>query len=228
MSRKSIIRIVILFAFIIASHAVAAQEKTLTIGLIGDSTVASTYGWGPAFADQFNDQVTVLNYARNGGTLKYMSKMLDALIKRKPDYVLIQFGHNDMKLYGAKAYSAKLKVYVEKVTRSGSKAIVLSPVTRRIFDKNGKISPIIMSGDRSLPVFAQSARVIAKEKNVPFIDLNSISINHHNQIGPEASAEYNFNESDRTHFSRKGAQAIADLILKELKIVAPELAAYLK
>jgi hypothetical protein len=31
-----------------------------------------------------------------------------------------------------------------------------------------------------------------------------------------------------THFSKQGANAIADLILKELQAVVPELAAYLK
>jgi lysophospholipase L1-like esterase len=228
MSRKSIILIALWFSYLMAVPAVVAQEKTLTLGLIGDSTVASTYGWGPALAAQFNDQVTVLNYAKNGATLDSLSKRLDVLIGQKPDYILIQFGHNDMKRYDAKAYSAKLKAYVERITRGGSNAIVLSSVTRRNFDENGKISPRIMKGGRSLPAFAQSARAVAKEANVPFIDLHSISVAHHNQIGPEASAAYNFNEDDTTHFSKKGAMAIADLIIKELKAVAPELVAHLK
>ena len=171
MSRTSIIRIAILFSYILVMHVVEAKEKPLIIGLIGDSTVASTYGWGPALADQVNGQVTVLNYAKNGATLDSLSKKLDALIKKKPDYVLIQFGHNDMKRYDAKAYSAKLKKYVERIKRGGCKPIVLSSVTRRNFDGNGKISPRIMHGDRSLPAFAQSAKVAAKEEHVPFIDL---------------------------------------------------------
>ncbi len=39
---------------------------------------------------------------------------------------------------------------------------------------------------------------------------------------------YNFKEGDRTHFNKKGAQAIVDLIIPELKKVAPELTVYLK
>ena len=39
---------------------------------------------------------------------------------------------------------------------------------------------------------------------------------------------YNFKEGDKTHFNRKGAEAITDLIIKELKTRVPELAVYLK
>ena len=205
-----------------------APKETLTIRLIGDSTVASTYGWGPAFAKRFNDRVKVLNFAKNGATLDSLSARLDVLIKSKPDYVLIQFGHNDMKRYDAKAYSVKLRDYVERITAGGSKAIVLSSVTRRIFDEHGKISPAVFQDNRTLPVFALSAQAVAKEQNVPFIDLNSISIAHHNKIGPVESATYNFNQKDRTHFSKKGAMAIAGLIINELPTAAPEVAAYVK
>lgn len=227
MLRKSMIGIVALSSFILAVSAVWADDKRLTIGLIGDSTVASTYGWGPALTNRLNDRVTVLNYAKNGATLESLSKKLDELIQHKPDYVLIQFGHNDMKVYDAKTYSAKLKDYVERIKRGGCKPIVLSSVTRRTFDKQGKIASVVLHGDRSLPAFALSAKAVAKEESVPFIDLNTISIEHHNKLGPEASAAYNFNKTDATHFSAKGAEGTAELVLKELKAVIPELTAYL-
>lgn len=225
---KSMISIVLLFSFTIALAVVSAQERPLTIGLIGDSTVASTYGWGPAFAEQCNKQVTVLNYAKNGATLDSLSKKLDALIRKKPDYVLIQFGHNDMKRCGVDPYGVKLKDYVRRLKRGGCNPIVLSSVTRRNFDDKGKISPRMINANRSLPAFSRAAKAVAQAEGVPFIDLNTISIKHHNRIGPEASAAYNFNENDKTHFSKKGARAIAILILKELKALVPELTPYLQ
>ena len=226
MFRKSLIRTSILLSYILVAQCVQAQEKTLTIGLIGDSTVASMYGWGPAFAEEVNDHVTVLNYAKNGATLDSLSKRLDVLIKQKPDFMLIQFGHNDMKRYDPKAYAKKLKGYVERVKRGGIKVIVLSSVTRRNFNANGLIEPRIIDG-RTLADYAQAAKTVAEETDVPFIDFNSISIAHHNKIGPEASASYNFNEKDKTHFSKQGAKAIADMIITELKKVASELTSYL-
>jgi lysophospholipase L1-like esterase len=225
---NSIIRIVILLSLFTTLMVSAKQEKALTIGLIGDSTVASTYGWGPAFAEELKGNVTVLNYAKNGATLDSLSKKLDELLTKKPGYVLVQFGHNDMKRYDAKAYGAKLRDYVERIKRGGCKPIVLSSVTRRHFDDKGRIVPQVFGGDRTLPAFSLAAKAVAKEEAVPFIDLNSISIAHHTAIGPEASAAYDFNEDDKTHFSKQGAKAIAGLILTELKTAAPELTRYLR
>jgi lysophospholipase L1-like esterase len=221
-------RVACVAAFAIAGHAIAAQSKAVTIGLIGDSTVATTYGWGPAFAKRCKDTVTVLNYAKNGATLDSRSRKLDELLQEKPDVVLVQFGHNDMKKYDAKDYGRKLTGYVVRIKRAGAKAVVLSSVTRRHFDETGKIAPRVVNGDRTLPQFAQSARSVAREQVVPFIDLNAISIEHHNRIGPEASVAYNFKETDRTHFSPAGAAAIANLIIQELRVAVPELAVHLK
>jgi len=223
MRRSVLLSTVIVFACIACPGITQAQEDTLKIGLIGDSTVATTYGWGPAFAAELNSNATVLNYAKNGATLASLSGKLDALIQQKPDYVLIQFGHNDMKQYDAETYAKKLKDYVERVSLARSKVVVLSSVTRRNFDKNGKIAPGVIEG-RTLPDYAEAARVVAQEMKVPFINLNTISITHHNEIGPEASAAYNFTENDKTHFSKEGAAAIAELIIQELKPTVPELA----
>ena len=223
---KSLITAILVFTSMLAAPLIQAKENSLTIGLIGDSTVANTYGWGPAFAASVKGKVKVLNVAKNGATLDSLSKKLDALLKEKPDYVIIQFGHNDMKRYDAKVYGEKLKRYVERVKKAGSKPIVFSSVTRRHFNENGKIQSVVFS-ERTLPEYALSAKAVAKETKAPFLDLNTISIEHHNKIGPEESATYNFKTNDKTHFSPKGAKKIADLIITELKTTIPELKPYL-
>jgi lysophospholipase L1-like esterase len=182
---------------------------------------------GPAFAPLFKSNVKVLNYAKNGATLESLSATLDELIKQKPDYILVQFGHNDMKEYDAAEYGRKLKDYVERITKGGSKGVVLRSVTRRNFGADGKIAPVVING-RSLPEFAGTAEKVAKDLNVAFIDLNTISIAHHNKIGVKASAAYNPTEKDKTHFSKEGAKAIATLIADELRTAVPELAAHLR
>jgi hypothetical protein len=63
---------------------------------------------------------------------------------------------------------------------------------------------------------------------LPFIDLHRASIAHHNKIGRDESMSYNFKEGDKTHFNKKGAEAITEVILEELKTAVPELATYLK
>jgi lysophospholipase L1-like esterase len=218
---------------VVAAGATDQGTKSISIGLIGDSTVAVQSGWGPAFAERFKAPTNVLNYAKNGATLKSLSKQLDALVALKPDYVLIQFGHNDQKQYDTKVYSELLKSYLARIKDAGSKPIILSSVVRRTFDENGKIvSGSIQIKGRSLTntltAYAQAAQAVATDKKVPFIDLHAISAEHHNQIGVEASMSYNFTEGDKTHFNKKGAEAIVGLILPELMKIAPELKAYLR
>lgn len=92
-------------------HAAIAVERPIAepvrIALIGDSTVASydkppadrptLTGWGQVFGEFFDDSVEISNFALSGRSSKsflregHWPKPLAA----KPDYVFIQFGHND-------------------------------------------------------------------------------------------------------------------------------------
>ena len=219
--------------FLLVLSVCQAQEKTVTIGLIGDSTVAEQSGWGPAFAERFDRRATILNYAKSGATLQALSKKLDELVQHQPDYVLIQFGHNDQKRYDITVYQDRLKSYAERIQKAGTQPVIVSSVTRRSFDANGKIVSNLVKNEKynyraTLTDYAKAAEAVAKELKLPFLDLHRISIAHHNEIGREASMTYNFKEGDKTHFNRKGAEAIADLILEELKTVVPDLATYAK
>ncbi|MCC9608500.1 rhamnogalacturonan acetylesterase [Blastopirellula sp. JC732] len=219
----------ILFSAMVAT-ANAAEVKAVTIGLIGDSTVATTYGWGPGFSKKVTSDTKVLNFAKNGATLDSLSNKLDELLKQKPDYVLVQFGHNDQKRYGTKEYGEKLKSYVDRIKAAGGKPVIVSSVTRRNFGPDGKIQPRPAGDVLKEPLYdyAKKAGEVAKQEGVPFLDLYTISVAHHNKIGPAETATYDFNETDKTHFSPKGTDATAELVVTELKVVVPELAGHLQ
>ena len=141
----------------------------------------------------------------------------------------IQFGHNDQKRYDTTVYRDHLKSYVERIRKAGGQAVIVSSVSRRSFDENGKIVSNLIKNEKysykgTLTDYANAAEAVAEELNLPFIDLHRASIAHHNQIGREESMSYNFKEGDTTHFNRKGAEAITELILEELKTVVPEIA----
>ena len=227
-------KIVLAIALLLANQVVCkAEEKPVTIGLIGDSTVAEQSGWGPAFAQRFDRRAKIVNYAKNGATLQALSKKLNALVRLKPDYVLIQFGHNDQKRYDTAVYSNHLRSYVERIRKSGGKPVIVSSVTRRSFDAQGKIVSNLVKNEKysyngTLTDYANAAKTLAEKLNLPFIDLHAASIAHHNKIGRDESMTYNFKEGDNTHFNKKGSKAITGLILKELNTVVPELATYLK
>ena len=201
--------------------------------MIGDSTVADMYGWGPAFGKRFSNKTKIVNFAKNGATLPSLSDKLDELLKLDPDYELIQFGHNDQKRYDLNAYSANLKSYVDRIKKAGGQPVIVSSVTRRTFDENGKIISQLVKSEKytfkgNLTEYAQAAQTVANDLNLPFIDLHTRSIEHHNKIGREESMTYNFVQSDNTHFSKKGSEAITDLIIEEIKTAFPELSEYLK
>ncbi len=208
------------------------------IALIGDSTMTDSAGWGKAFANRFGENVSVHNFSKGGRSAKSWHDegwILDVLDTRS-DYWLIQFGHNGQPGKGPKretdpatSYRDYLKGYIDKAKSVGAKPILVSSVTRRRFDEKGKVRVVEEKGF-SLPLkpWAEAAGAVAKEMEVPFIDLYGESVRYHDEIGPEESATFAPKEGDFTHFNEKGANAIADLVISELKKVEPGLAAHLE
>jgi pectinesterase len=218
---------------LLLTTVVLQAGEPITIGLIGDSTVAQQSGWGPAFAANFKEGVVVHNHAVNGATLESLSKRLPKLLALKPDYVLIQFGHNDQKRYDTGVYSRNLADYIERVKAANARPIVISSVVRRSFGPDGRIVQGIAKTPSftfvaSLTDYAKAAETTARKAGVPFIDLHQISMAHHNAIGPEESQTYDFKEGDSTHFNAEGGKATAALIIPELIKIAPELKAQLR
>lgn len=199
--------------------------NSVKIALIGDSTVTDDSGWGKAFANRFDDSVDVLNFAQNGRSSKswYEENRLPEVLSAKPDYVLIQFGHNDQPGKGPEretdpttSYRDYLKLYINAFQEIGAIPIIVSSVARRNFDAVGKIAS-------SLAPWAEAAQAVAQKLDVPFIDLYTSSIQYHNQIGPAASMAFNLEDGDTTHLNQTGAEAIAELIINELQVVVSEL-----
>ncbi|MCM8529636.1 MAG: rhamnogalacturonan acetylesterase [Lentisphaeraceae bacterium] len=208
----------------------SAEQKKITIALIGDSTVTTSAGWGKAFALRFNDKVTVHNFALGGRSSKswLAEKHLPKALASKPDYVFIQFGHNGQPGKGPKretipqtTYKEFLQIYIDEFKSIGTIPVIISSVTRRKFDKDNKIAS-------SLEPWAKAAQKVARDNNIPFIDLHRASIEYHNNIGPEASAKFNPKETDLTHFDLEGAKKITKLILQEFPKELKVLKTYLK
>jgi pectinesterase len=226
----------LLFEFSIAEDS----EKKITIALIGDSTVTDTAGWGAAFAKRFSPHVTVHNFSAGGRSAKswLAEDRLPAALAVKPDYVLIQFGHNGQPGKGPKretdpatTYQELLKQYVKEFRAIGARPILVSSVTRRDFTGKGKIRIDQPGPDatgaratRPLKPWADAAKAVAEEVKAPFIDLYHASVTYHNRIGKAASQEFSPKEGNITHFNEAGAEAIAGLVIAGVKEDVPELA----
>ena len=207
-----------------------AQDPQIKIALIGDSTVAKKSGWGTAFAERFNDKVEVKNFAVGGRSSKswYDEKRLPAVLDYKPDYVLMQFGHNGQPGKGPKretdpatTYRDWLKLYVREFRTIKAKPVIVSSVTRRRYDVNGNFYT-------TLKPWAVAAGDVAAEVKVPFVDLHKSSTNLQHRVGREVSMTYNMKEGDFTHFNQKGGEVISGLVIQDLTNVVKELGGYLK
>lgn len=195
------------------------------IALIGDSTVTDTAGWGKAFAARFGDKVVVKNFAAGGRSSKswLAEGRMEAVLKAKPDYALIQFGHNGQPGKGPEretdpetTYREHLQIYIRKLTEIGASPILVSSVTRRDFNSEGKIST---RNGRTLSLlpWATAAREVAADAGIPFVDLYHRSVDFHNQTGKETSNTFSPKQGDITHFNEAGATAIANLVVDELR-----------
>jgi lysophospholipase L1-like esterase len=213
-----------------------APAKAIRVVLAGDSTVADRSGWGEAFAKLLGPNATCLNLAQSGRSSKSFrargnwQKVLDA----KPNYVLMQFGHNDQPGKGpdretdAKTtYYENMARFVEEVRAAGASPILVTSVSRRNF-KDGQIR------EDGLAPYVEAVRKLAKDQKVPLVDLYARSVEHLNKIGPDATEEYNPQSSrpggtpDRTHLTAKGGEAMALLVAEELRSIKSELAKELR
>ncbi len=208
-----------------------------TILLIGDSTVAADppgnpyQGWGSALGKFFDDRIKVVNMARNGRSSKSFRAegLWDKARKTKADFVFIQFGHNDNPGKGPERetnaapggdFRENLRRYVEDAREMGATPVLISATTRREFDANGRIK-----ADEANVLYAQAAMAIAEEVKCPAIDLNGLTRELFERLGPTGS-DWLQTEADRTHFSPAGARRIAAIVAVAAEDCVPELKPY--
>lgn len=153
------------------------------------------------------------------------------VLAAKPDYVLIQFGHNDQPGKGparetnpATTYRANMTRYVEEVRAAGAQPVLVTSIVRRNFDAQGKIKL-----DLLVP-YVEEVRKMAVELRVPLIDLYALTKDQAERLGPAGSAELGVRDPngklDTTHLGPKGQQEIGRMAADELIRAIPALSAY--
>jgi exo-poly-alpha-galacturonosidase len=212
------------------SAAAVVPSRKVRIVLVGDSTVTDKQGWGPGFKSFLTDRAECINAARGGRSSKsfinegHWTKAL-AL---KGDYYLIQFGHNDEPGKGDRStdpnttYREFMTRYIDDARAIGAKPVLVTSLVRRQWDKSdsGKINS-------SLTPYVEAVDKLAKEKNVPLIDLHARSKELCQQWGKEKCWEFSpikdSNQIDNTHLNAKGSVIFARLVVEELVKAVPEL-----
>jgi lysophospholipase L1-like esterase len=235
-------------AFILCMSFIIPPKKKIKVWMIGDSTMC-TYepsrgpitGWGMPFAHFFDSSVTIDNRARGGrSTRTFISEnrwqpIADSI--QEGDVVLIQFGHNDEAKepqYAARYtsvpdYKNNLTKFITETRAKRGIPVLITPVSRMKFDSTGKALETHIE-------YTSAVFEVAKKLNAPVIDLDKMSRQLLQKIGPE-NAKLLFmqyepgqeplfpeGQKDNTHFNEYGARRIAELVLAEIKNQKLELA----
>ena len=246
-------------------------EKTITIFMIGDSTMANKSlegnnqerGWGHVLGGFFSEDIVVDNHAVNGRSSK---SFIDegcwevVLNKMKPgDYVFIQFGHNDEKPKPDRhtdpgtTFDANLKRFVEEARAKGGIPVLFNSIVRRNFRVNenavtdddfrkdkleeAKEGEVLIDTHGE---YLNSPRNVAKDLNVPFVDMNKLTHDLVQGMGAEASKKLFMwmpegvyaacpkGRQDNTHLNVYGARTIAKITVEAIAKEVPALAPYVR
>jgi len=207
----------------ISAIEIARTDNIPTLFLLGDSTVCDQprepyNSWGQMLTRFFKPGLAVANNAESGESLRSSlgAKRLDKVLSvMKPgDYLFIQYGHNDEKEKGEgvgafTTFKTSLKHYVEETKRHGGLPVLITPMNRRTFDAGGTIT-------NSHGNYPEAVRQVAREENVPLIDLNAMSKPFYEALGPNVSKQA-FAPGDGTHHDNYGSYELAKCIVEGIK-----------
>jgi lysophospholipase L1-like esterase len=220
----------------VTQSALMASEQAATIELIGDSTQTDAAGYGRGFCANLSAAVTCVNLARGGASTKTYRAMglWDKALASKPQYMLIQFGHNDEpSLQHAERettmaeYEANLRRYVTEARAAGITPVLVTPLTRRYFGPDGRIHS-------DLTAHAETMKRVAAQMHVPLIDLQADSISYLDGLGAVRGQALGITKKDsagtlgpdKTHLNWEGSYAFGRIVAVDLGKAVPTLAQY--
>ncbi|MBP5151342.1 MAG: hypothetical protein ILP13_00355 [Lachnospiraceae bacterium] len=146
------------------------------------------------------------------------------------DYLFVQFAHNDAYKAREERYVAPedfhiwLQKYKDACDERGMTCVYVTPVTMRVFDKEGNCQIAFREYADEMVKFASSVKA-------PLVDLSALSTALMTEVGPKAARDYYLwiapgeypdtdlkdGANDNAHFQENGAVRIAELVAEGLK-----------
>lgn len=179
-------------------------------------------------------QVVIENRSIGGRSAKsfYDEGKLDQVLEIAcpGDYMFVQFAHNDAtairpnRYIPAEEFPFYLMRYVNACRRRGMQCVLVTPVTMRVLEEDG-------SNKLCFAEYREQMLKLAKERNVPVLDLGMRSNQYLNEIGSEASKRlymwleegeypegaYASGVSDKAHLQEYGAKVYADMVAQMIQ-----------
>lgn len=183
-----------------------------------DTAKTTMRGWGQILPELLDERIEVLNHAKAGRSTKSFQDEArwDTLIAhtQKGDYVLIQFSHNDTSTKPERHASPEdfrrnLIRFINDVRAKEAHPVLLTSLVMRTFQDGNLV-------DNRLKTYPGIVRSLAREYNVPLIDVNLHTRDLILLLGDENSKAL-YVENDDTHTNEAGARAVAEIIAEGLK-----------
>ena len=217
--------------------SVAPAKDPVTVYLAGNSTVVDQAAepwaaWGQMIPRFFQaGSVVIANHAESGETLKAfigehrLAKVLTTL--KRGDYLFVEFAHNDQKAGSSHVepfttYKEYLGKFIDETQSRGATPVLVTSMHRRSFDSTGHIVNTL--GD-----YPAAMRQLAEERHVALIDLNAMSKQFYEALGPVQSTRAFVHYpagtypdqvaelKDDTHFNNYGAYELARMMVQGLR-----------
>jgi Lysophospholipase L1 and related esterases len=139
------------------------------------------------------------------------------------DYVVVQFGINDVNYSTEDFFASNMKKLVSDVRAKGAYPIIMSPIRRKYYDSPTQIH----NSYRGYPALNQK---LSEELNVPFIDMSEMVANYMISVGERYAEQYVFNyaskseysnlsgdQTDAVHLQMNGANAFGRIITEQMR-----------
>ena len=242
----------------LALDAALAPEPPARLIFAGDSTL-DDYGlsmggkglypyqsWGTMLRASMREGCGVLNFAKSGASTKSFLasgewvKLMRAV--RPGDFVAIQFGHNDQKrsndFYRRERWAdpkglfrENVRTMVADVREVGAIPILVSPICRGVFDKEGRklVDSEHASDGVCLGSYRDAMCELAKELDCDYVDMNGLTHELMERIGKAESMKFFVISTgyrkdkdgeplkDTTHPAQSGAETFARLFVNDVK-----------
>ncbi len=193
---------------------ITPAETHTTVYLIGDSTMTDQMmepwaAWGQMLPRFFKEPLLVANYAECGETTasfvgeKRWPKVMSEI--HEGDYVFMQFGINDQRMQ-LDQFKQYFVTFIDDTRAKKANPVLVTSQNLKRLSPDGK-------GMQTLGQFPEAMKQVAKDKGVPLIDLNEMSMRLYGAWGPGA-AGIDKAFSDGTHHSDYGAYELAKCVVQ--------------
>ena len=199
-------------------------DEVPTVYIIGDSTVCDQplepwNSWGQMLTRFLKPGIAIANHAESGESIRgsLSAGRIDKIMSlmKTGDYLLVQFGHNDMKDHSPNAvetYKSNLRQLVSDTRAKGATPVLITSMER----KRGIVKDTL--GD-----YPAKVREVAEEDNVALIDLHVMSKILYKALGSNINKAF----QDGTHHTNYGSYLLAKCVVEGIRRSNLDVAKYI-